>query len=129
MPVDMREAEEAVKLHWENINSIKGQIKVYAGLGGSVSVMPMTSPFGKVEDYYKRMRELHKGDHEVVFNMVEKKDKALYKALGGNDEAYAGFIAPYMERYMGRIEKERLRLTGVLCNQLMKVRESLKRLM
>ena len=106
LPVDMRRAEEAVKLHWENIDSIEGQIKVYAGLGGSVSVMPMTSPFGKAEDYRKGVWELHKGDHEVVFNMVEKKDEALYKALGGNDEAYVSFIAPYMERYMGRMSSE-----------------------
>ena len=27
------------------------------------------------------MRELHEGDHKVVFDMVGKKDEALYKAL------------------------------------------------
>ena len=100
LPVDMREAEEAIQLHWENINSIEGQIKAYAGLaGGSVEFMPI----GKTEDYRNGVWELHKGDHELVFNMVEKKDEALYKELGANDEAYAKFIAPYVQRYMEKM--------------------------
>ena len=103
LPVDMKAAEEAIALHWGNVNNIESQIKTYAGLGGSVVVMPMIPQVGNMEDYYKGMRELHKGDHEILFNMVEKKDEALYKALGANDEAYAGFIAPYMERYMGKV--------------------------
>ena len=93
----------AIALHWNNINSIENQIKAYAGLGGSVTVMTTTPMVGKMEDYYKGMRELHKGDYKVVFNMVEKKDEALYKALGSNDEVYAGFIAPYVQRYMEKM--------------------------
>ena len=104
LPVDMREAEEAIQLHWENVNNIESQIKGHAGLaGGSVEFMPIVPMIGKAEDYYKGMRELHKGDHEVVFNMVEKKDEALYKALGSDDEVYAGFIAPYVQRYMEKM--------------------------
>ena len=101
-PEEIGQAEEAIALHWNNINSIENQIKAHAGLGGSVDVVA-TPMVGKMEDYYKGMRELHKGDHEIVFNMVEKKDEALYKALGGNDEVYAGFIAPYVQRYMGKM--------------------------
>ena len=97
-------AEEAIALHWHNINSIENQIKAHAGLvGGSVDVITTTPMVGQTEDYYKGMRELHKGDHEVVFNMVEKKDEALYKALGSNDEVYAGFVTPYIQRYMGKM--------------------------
>ena len=103
LPVDIGEAEEAIQLHWNSVNSIENQIKAYAGLGGSVEVMPIAPMIGEAKDYYNGVWELHKGDHEIVFNMVEKKDEALYKALGANDEAYAEFIAPYVERYMGKM--------------------------
>ena len=104
LPVDIKVADEAIALHWDNIRNIENQIKTYAGLaGGSVDVISITPMVGKVEDYYKGMWELHKGDHKVVFNMVEKKDEALYRALGSNDEAYAGFISPYVQRYMAKM--------------------------
>jgi len=97
-------AEEAISLHWGNMNSIESQIKARAGLaGGLAEFAPMTPMVGKREDYYNWVWELHKRDHEIVFNMVEKKDKALYKALGSNDEVYAGFITPYVERYMKKM--------------------------
>ena len=95
-------AEEAIALHWENVNKLENQIKVHAGLvEGLVDVI--TPMVGKTEEYYNGAWELHKGDHNIVFNMVEKKDEALYKAFGGNDEAYAEFIAPYVERYMQKM--------------------------
>ena len=95
-------AEEAIRLHWENINNIENQMQTYAGLMG-VEVMSTVPMIGKIEDYYNGVWELYKGDYEVVFNMVEKKDEALYKALGANDEAYAEFISPSVKRYMGKI--------------------------
>ncbi len=96
-------AAEAIALHWENVNSIENQIKARAGLAGGV-VDVITAPIvGEAKDYYNGVWELHKGDHEIVFNMVEKKDEALYKAFGGDDEAYVGFIAPYVERYMQKM--------------------------
>ena len=98
-------AEEAIALHWENVNNIENQIKAHAGLvEGLVDVItPATPMVGKTEEYYNGAWELHKGDHEVVFNMVEKKDEALYKAFGENDEAYAEFIAPYVQKYMQKM--------------------------
>ena len=104
---EIKLAEKAVQLHWENINSIENQMRAYAGLEGSALSAPTdaaTPMIGNTEDYYNGVWELYKGDHELLFNMVEKKDEALYKALGADDEAYAAFISPYMERYMGRIE-------------------------
>ena len=100
-----QQAEEAIRLHWENVRNIEGQIRGYAGLEamkGEKIVIPMQG-MGAIEDYRKRVWELYKGDHEIVFNMVEKKDKALYEAFGGNDEAYAGFISPYVERYTAKM--------------------------
>ena len=99
----MGSAEEAIRLHWGNINNIEGQIKAQAGLAGGVEFIQMKKTIGEPEDYYNGIWELYKGDHEIVFNMVEKKDEALYQALGGNDEAYAEFIAPYVQRYMEKM--------------------------
>ena len=98
-------AEEAIALHWGNVNSIENQIKASAGLlaRGLVEVTPIAPMIGKTEDYYKGAWELYKGDHKIVFDMVEKRDEALYKALGSNDEIYAGFIVPYVNRYMEKM--------------------------
>ena len=106
---EIQQAEEAIRLHWENVRNIEGQIRGYAGLeatiaGDKIEFIPMQGA-GNIEDYRKGAWELYKGDHEVVFNMVEKKDKALYEALGGNDEAYAGFISPYVEKYTAKMEE------------------------
>ena len=92
--------EEAIQLHWENVNNIENQIKDYAVLGDSLDVVP---PIGETLDYRNGVWELYKGDHEVLFNMVEKKDEALYQDIGANDEAYAEFISPYVKRYMAKI--------------------------
>ena len=95
-------AEEAIQLHWDNVNNIENQIKDYAVLGGSFDVVPV-APIEETLSYRNGVWELYKGDHDVLFNMVEKKDEALYKALGANDEAYAEFISPYVTRYMAKI--------------------------
>ena len=95
-------AEEAIQLHWDNVNNIENQIKDYAVLGDSFDIVP-TTPIGETLDYRNGVWELYKGDHEVLFNMVEKKDEALYQVLGANDEAYAEFISPYVTRYMAKI--------------------------
>ena len=95
-------AEEAIQLHWENVNNIENQIKDYAVLGDSLDVVPAT-PIGETLDYRNGVWELYKGDHEVLFDMVEKRDEALYQVLGANDEAYAEFISPYVKRYMAKI--------------------------
>ena len=103
-PEMIKAAEEAIGLHWENIISIEDQIRVQAGLAGDlVEAMPMNPMVGDIKDYRDGVWELYKGDHEILFNMVEKKDEALYKALGSDDEAYAGFIAPYVQRYMEKV--------------------------
>ena len=107
LPVDIEKAEKAIRLHWENIRSIENQIQAYAGLGGSVedleeiTAVPM---IGEAKAYRNAVWDLYQGDHEIVFNMVEKKDEALYELLGGDDEAYARFISPYVEKYMEKIE-------------------------
>ena len=105
--VDIGEAEKAIQLHWKNIISIEKQIQAYAGLGVSVedlegiTVAPM---IGDAKAYRDAVWDLYQGDHEIVFNMVEKKDEDLYKALGGDDEAYAQFISPYVKKYTEKIE-------------------------
>ena len=108
----IQQAEEAIRLHWENVRNIEAQIRGYAGLevmrAGEIEFITV-KPMVNREDYRKGAWELYKGDQNVVFNMVEKKDKALYEFLGGNDEVYAGFIAPYVERYtakMGSLAEE-----------------------
>ena len=105
--VDIGEAEEAIQFHWENIISIENQIQAYAGLGVSVEIsegMTVAPMIGDAKAYRDAVWDLYQSDHEIVFNMVEKKDEDLYKALGGNDEAYAQFISPYVEKYMEKIE-------------------------
>ena len=105
--IDIEEAEAAIQFHWENIRSIENQIQAYAGLGVSVedlegiTAVPM---IGEAKVYRNAVWDLYQGDHEIVFNMVEKKDEDLYKALGGDDEAYARFISPYVKKYMEKIE-------------------------
>ena len=105
--VDIGEAEKAIQFHWENIRSIENQIQAYAGLGVSVedlegiTAVPM---IGEAKVYRNAVWDLYQGDYKIVFNMVEKKDEDLYKALGGGDEAYARFILPYVEKYMEKIE-------------------------
>ena len=103
---EIQQAEEAIRLHWENVRNIEGQIRGYAGfeatIAGDKIVIPMQG-VGNIENYRKGAWELYKGDQDIVFNMVEKKDKALYEALGGNDEIYAGFISPYVERYTAKM--------------------------
>ena len=103
---EIQQAEEAIRLHWENVRNIEDQIRGYAGFeaAGEVQVATLMQEAG-IEDYRKGVWELYKGDQEIVFNMVEKKDKALYEALGGNDEAYAGLISPYVERYTAKMEE------------------------
>ena len=100
-PNNIKLAEEAIALHWSNINNIEAQIKAYAGIG--IKGLPPKPKVGSVEDYYNGVWELHEGDHQVVFNMVEKKDQALYNTFGGNDEAYTRFIAPYVKRQMQKM--------------------------
>ena len=105
--IDIEEAEEAIQFHWENIISIEKQIQAYAGLGVSfedlegITVAPM---IGDAKAYRDAVWDLYQGDHEIIFNMVEKKDEDLYKALGGDDEAYAQFILPYVKKYTEKIE-------------------------
>ena len=105
--IDIEEAEKAIQFHWENIRSIENQIQTYAGLGVSVeglegiTAVPM---IGEAKVYRNAVWDLYQGDYKIVFNMVEKKDEGLYELLGGDDEAYARFILPYVEKYMEKIE-------------------------
>ena len=55
--------------------------------------------------YRSGVKELYKGDHKVLFNIVEKKDRNLYNSLGQNDELFAQFALPQVERYVQKIEK------------------------
>ena len=101
---DIAMAEEAISRHWESLNDIEAWIKGSAELGAVKNLEVTPLEIKRAEDYRKRAWELYKGDQEIIFNMVEKKDKALYEALGASDEAYAGFISPYVERYTAKIE-------------------------
>ena len=91
---EIEQAKEAIRLHRENISSIEGTI-LQEGLmlkvmGGSTVVSALAS--------IEAVRELYKGDQEIVFNLVEKTDEKLYSALG-NDEDYAKLILPQVEQY------------------------------
>ncbi|MCZ0933252.1 MAG: hypothetical protein OXJ52_08895, partial [Oligoflexia bacterium] len=106
----IEQAEEAIRLHWENVGNIENQIRAYAGLGvvragdiGTITESLQRGVIDATEDYRLGAWELYKGDRDVVFNMVEKMDKGLYEDLDGNDEVYAGFIAPYVERYTAKM--------------------------
>ena len=106
-PVDIGEAEEAIRLHWENIMDIESQIQNEAGLGGSVEIpgeMTAVPMIGDAKAYRNAVWDLYQGDHKIVFNLIEKTDEDLYELLGGDDEAYAQFISPYVEKYMEKIE-------------------------
>ena len=103
---EIKSAEEAIELYRENILNIESQIQSLAGLGDPAVALTDKK---KREAYRNSAWELYKGDHEIIFNMVEKKDENLYKILGSNDEVYAGFIAPYVESGTKRIaEKARV---------------------
>ena len=97
-------AEEVIALHWRHVNSIEYQINTYAGLGDFVDINAMKQLNGTKEEYYKETWELYKTEHKIVLNMVKKKDMALYKALGSNDEDYAEFITPYVKRLLKKIQ-------------------------
>ncbi|MCZ0932900.1 MAG: hypothetical protein OXJ52_07100 [Oligoflexia bacterium] len=103
---EIQQAEEAIRRHWENIRDIEAQIRGYAGLGvaraGDLEATIQGLQLGAIDaagDYRKDVWELYKGDHEVLFNMVEKTDKKLFSALDSNDEAYARMILPQVEEY------------------------------
>jgi len=103
---EIQQAKEAIKLHWGNVNNIAAQIRGYAGLEmmtGEIEFMPMQGVVGSIEDYRKGVWRLYKGDQEAVFNMIEKTDNNLYRELGENDEVYAGFISPYVEKYAAKM--------------------------
>ena len=101
-PERIKVAQEVIALHWAGIRRIEAQIKAHSGLISEASTGQATN--GDLEEYYKGVWKLHEGDHKVVFNMVEKTDKPLYEALGANDEVYAEFITPYVQRQMEKIE-------------------------
>ena len=100
---EIARAEEAIGRHWKNVNSLEAQIQMSAGLkafGEDVKFVPIQpNVVVKAEDYRRDVWELYKGDHEVLFNMVEKTDKNLFSTLNSNDEAYAKMILPQVEQY------------------------------
>ena len=126
-PEVMRSVEEAIHRHWNNIINIEQQIQAQAGFvvatpestlrmflgfesavnrlnlgvtsGPAVRLYPLI-----VAIYRNGVKELYKGDHEVLFNIVEKKDRNLYNSLGQNDELFAQFALPQVERYVQKIE-------------------------
>ena len=104
---EIQQAGMALSQHWENIGSIEAQIQSYAGFkamaGGAINMAKVEPQVGNVADYINGVWELYQGDHEILFNMVEKTDKNLYEALGGNDEAYAKLILPQVEEYTNKM--------------------------
>ena len=107
----MRSVEEAIHRHWNNIINIEQQIQAQAGfdvatpeltLKMSLGFEPRLHPWSLA--YRNGVKELYKGDHEVLFNIVEKKDQNLYNSLGRNDELFAQFALPQVERYVQKLE-------------------------
>ena len=93
---EIQRAEEAIRLHRDNIFSIENTILDQGfklGFSGSNVADP------EIQAHLDIVKELYKGDHEVLFNMVEKTDKKLFSALGSNDEAYAKMILPQVDQY------------------------------
>ena len=100
-PEMIQATKEAITLHWKNVNNTENQVKAYAGLRGSVAFTTMEQINEK--DYYNGTWKLYEADHEIVFNMVKKGDKLLYKTLGSNDEFYVKFIILDVKRPLERI--------------------------
>ena len=97
----IQRAEKTIALHWKHVNSIENQIKTSAGLRGFVATTTMEQINEK--DDYNGTWKLYEADHEIVLNMIKKRDKVLYKALS-DDEDYAELIAPYVKKQLGRIK-------------------------
>ena len=97
-------AEEAIALHWDDINRVENQIKAYTGLGDSVDVKAVGKINGRAEKYHRGVWSLYEVDREIVFSMLKKEDKRLYKALASNDEIYAEFITPFVKRFLKKIK-------------------------
>ena len=105
-PEVIQRAEKTIALHWEDVNKIENQIKTSTGLGGSVAftTQVIIERINEKDDYNGTWR-LYRADYEIVLNMVEKRDKALYKALGSDDENYTEFITPYVEILLKKMRK------------------------
>ena len=102
-PEMIQVAKKAIALHWENLNSKENQAKTYVGLGGFADVSIMEQKNREKKYYYDGIWDLYTADYEIVFNMVKKGDKHLFKALGSNDEFYVKFITPYVKIFLERI--------------------------
>ena len=105
----IQKTEQTIAFYWEYLNRMENQIKTHAGLIGLASladsVDTMTIKEANKKKYYNGTWELYTQDYEIVFDMLEKKDQALYEDLGSNDEAYTEFIAPYVERYLQKMRE------------------------
>ena len=101
---EIQQAEEAIKLHRDNISNIEKNILDRGFninlIGSDRNITPTE------EDYLSAVKKLYQGDHKIVFDMVEKTDQNLYSALGSSDSAYAKMILPQVEQHtqqMGHI--------------------------
>ena len=114
LPVDIRDAEGAIQSHLNNIINIEQKIQAQAGFRDTImesGVFAATPELtGRllestgITDYRNGVKELYKGDHDVMFNIVEKKDQNLYNLLGQNDELFAEFALPQVEKYTTKME-------------------------
>ena len=94
-PEEIQQAEEAIKLHRDNISNIEKNIldRGFNIIGTDRNITPTE------QDYLSAVKKLYQGDHKIVFDMVEKTDQNLYSALGSSDSAYAKMILPQVEQY------------------------------
>ena len=103
-------AREAIRQHRENIFGIESvildqgfEIQMIAAGTSEFSAMERESVVQDTGTAIEVIKKLYKGDEDIVFNLVEKVDVGLFSALGGNDEAYAKAISPYVERYTAQM--------------------------
>ena len=97
---EIQQAEETIRLHRDNISSIEQAI-LDQGFQRNVIGLDAITP--QMKSAISATKKLYQGDHEIVFNLVEKTDKRLFSALGSNNEAYAKLILPQVKQYTGKM--------------------------
>ena len=97
-------AKATIQKHWENILNIEHQIQVSAGLSGENNSHQVVISRGMyANDFRSGMWDIYDGYYQIVLNQIEKKDNDIYKQFDNNDEAYAEFILPYVNRYLEKM--------------------------
>ena len=93
----LQSVEIALEEHSRNINDIENHIRFYAGLPVE-GFNPVYRMVGSPYSYQKGFSNLYTFSYAPIFDLIEKKDEKFYSTFAGNDEAYATYIFPYVEK-------------------------------